>query len=113
MAKWKFMNVEQQLKDVLGVKDLEDVTIIWLAESLFGLARIRISPDAFYSFLGLIKRAITKFRISDMEETIKANPKLAGVYLMELNDIEHELGLIRTRVIAARDGAAIKSSKHP
>lgn len=111
MAKWKFMSVEQQLKDVLGAKTLEDVTVTWLAESLFGLARIRTSFYAFYSFLGLLKRAIIKLRISYMGETIKANPELAGVYLMELDDIDHELGLIRTMVIAARDGAAIGDEK--
>lgn len=78
------------------------------AEALFGLVRVRTSPDAFYSLLGLIKRAIVKFLISDIGETVRANPELAGVYLREIDDIRRELSLVKQKVIAARDGAAIE-----
>lgn len=100
------MNVEQQLRDVLGVTTLKGVTSMQLAEALFDLARIRTSPEAFYSLLGLIKRAVVKFLISDIGETVRANPELAGVYLREIDDIRRELDLVKQKVIAARDGAA-------
>ena len=112
MSKWKFMSVEQQVMEVMGVKTLDDVTVPQVLNALFRPTSKQKGIFAIRALAGLQAR-IAHILATQASTALGRNTRIAEDILNggNISESRRLTASLEDKLIAARDGAAIKS-KH-